>query len=167
MTIANGRYTIGDLYGALSAAGALLAPSVAFTYLRSSGKVLTVFSAAVTMPVILEPLWSLIGVLAVDIPDPATFSFISSSNCSLLNADYLKLTIQYLDGVTVGIDNKLSNMTFLIENSDSILNGAGAFGRKLLIQNVNDIQAEKILFSLILLLSQIFKLLLQTIMTLF
>ena len=133
-----GRYTIGDLYGALAGAGSLLTPSVDFTYLRSRGKTLVQFSAAVTMPVILEPLWSLLGVISTDTPDVVTFSFISSSPCSLLNADYLKLTIQYLDGVTIGIDNKLSNMTFLIENSDSILTGSNSFGRKLIIQNVND-----------------------------
>ena len=121
LTIPNGNYAWNTLIDAIIAAGTSKTPTASASLNVATGLTTLTFGSATTISGGLTGLLQLLGFQAADITGSFT-SFTSSLLPQFFTTDYLKLSIKYLDGNNITVNNVPNNMTFLIENPISYSN---------------------------------------------
>lgn len=130
--IPDGYYTPTTLQAAINTVGATLLTTFTTTFNADNGTFHNVFGASASYP-FLTSLLQIMGFTETDLSNvTGGTSCQGSLVCTLINSNYLKLSIDYLSSTTMNIDNKQSNMTFLVEIPLT------SFGSQILLHNFND-----------------------------
>lgn len=137
VTVPVGRYNLRDLCTYIQTT--VQATVATFTVGLSSqtGKVSVNDTAQNVSIGFASTIFILLGFVAVQLSNTPTVSTVTANNASpLYNTDYLTLSLQYLNGNAISINNQGNNITFLLEMDQDATNYY--FGMNQMVGNIGD-----------------------------